>query len=178
MVGALSYGCLVFTFGDAEMWMDTTSSWIQLVALYIALFGFGGIVKLPFTKTSLPNIAHWPFGIAILTFAAYHIYFAVHLGGIYLLLCLRASHPRLSSRRGHSMVARCELQYLSPALGSVPHRQRTHLALTPPRSASIRITGKSLYARILDQISQSRFGGRCRDRAGVLHAGSNCVWVR
>ncbi|KAI8075035.1 hypothetical protein BC940DRAFT_3298 [Gongronella butleri] len=76
-----SYGVILFVFGN----YSHCFSWITVVAFYPALFGYGLIAELPFTKTSLPEFSHWPlgmyivFGIAvliILAFAAFHIYLA------------------------------------------------------------------------------------------------------
>ncbi|CAO3593914.1 unnamed protein product [Absidia cylindrospora] len=76
-----SYGVILFVFGN----YSHCFSWITVVAFYPALFGYGWIAELPFTKTSLPNIRNWPMGMwvvfltalaIILAFAAFHIYLA------------------------------------------------------------------------------------------------------
>ncbi|KAI7856961.1 hypothetical protein BDC45DRAFT_502726 [Circinella umbellata] len=80
----LSYGTLLFVFGN----YTRAFSWITVVSFYPSLFGYALIAELPFTKTSLPNIKHWPFGMwvvfltavaIILAFAAFHIYWAATL---------------------------------------------------------------------------------------------------
>ncbi|ORX55212.1 hypothetical protein DM01DRAFT_1335506 [Hesseltinella vesiculosa] len=79
-----SYGVILFVFGN----YSHCFSWITVVAFYPALFGYGLIAELPFTKTSLPNIRNWPMGMwvvfltalgIILAFAAFHIYIAATL---------------------------------------------------------------------------------------------------
>ncbi|KAI7871644.1 hypothetical protein BDF14DRAFT_1084148 [Spinellus fusiger] len=80
----ISYGTLLFVFGN----YSKAYSWITVVAFYPALFGYALIAELPFTKTSLPNIKHWPYGMwvvfltavgIVLAFAAFHIYYAATL---------------------------------------------------------------------------------------------------
>ncbi|KAI9275611.1 hypothetical protein BDA99DRAFT_555392 [Phascolomyces articulosus] len=80
----LSYGTILFVFGN----YTRAFSWITVVAFYPSLFGYALIAELPFTKTSLPNIKNWPFGMwavfltavaIILAFAAFHIYWAATL---------------------------------------------------------------------------------------------------
>ncbi|KAI8148911.1 hypothetical protein BJV82DRAFT_590044 [Fennellomyces sp. T-0311] len=80
----LSYGTILFVFGN----YTRAYSWITVVAFYPSLFGYALIAELPFTKTSLPNIKNWPFGMwavfltavaIILAFAAFHIYWAATL---------------------------------------------------------------------------------------------------
>ncbi|KAH8556142.1 hypothetical protein BGW37DRAFT_1921 [Umbelopsis sp. PMI_123] len=80
----LSYGCIVFVFGNYAK----AFSWITVVAFYPSLFGYALIAELPFTKTSLPRIKSWPIGMwivfllalaVILAFAAFHIYLAATL---------------------------------------------------------------------------------------------------
>ncbi|KAK4511259.1 uncharacterized protein ATC70_012474 [Mucor velutinosus] len=76
-----SYGLIVFIFGN----YSKAFSWITVVAFYPSLFGYAIIAEQPYTKTSLPNIKHWPKGMwivflialgIILAFAGIHIYFA------------------------------------------------------------------------------------------------------
>ncbi|KAI9499546.1 hypothetical protein BDB00DRAFT_924234 [Zychaea mexicana] len=79
-----SYGTILFVFGN----YTRAYSWITVIAFYPSLFGYALIAELPFTKTSLPNIKNWPFGMwavfltavaIILAFAAFHIYWAATL---------------------------------------------------------------------------------------------------
>ncbi|OAD71238.1 hypothetical protein PHYBLDRAFT_170616 [Phycomyces blakesleeanus NRRL 1555(-)] len=84
LINGLSYGTLLFVFGN----YSKAFSWVTVVAFYPALFGYALIAELSFTKTSLPNIKSWPFGmwavfitavVIILAFAAFHIYYATTL---------------------------------------------------------------------------------------------------
>ncbi|KAI8091438.1 uncharacterized protein B0P05DRAFT_527532 [Gilbertella persicaria] len=90
LLDGLSYGLLLFTFGNYA----NTLSWITVAAFYPSLFGYALIAELPFTKTSLPNIKHWPRGMwivflialsVILVFAGYHIYLGSLLPPPFLL---------------------------------------------------------------------------------------------
>lgn len=77
MFHGFSYGTLLFVFGNythayryvvvvvisSHTHDSCTHSWITVVAFYPMLFGYGWIAELPFTKTSLPNIKNWPFGM-------------------------------------------------------------------------------------------------------------------
>lgn len=56
---ACSYGLIVFVFGNYAHCFN----WITVASFYPALFGYGLIAELPFTKTSLPNIRTWSFGM-------------------------------------------------------------------------------------------------------------------
>ncbi|KAI9018053.1 hypothetical protein CLU79DRAFT_761475 [Phycomyces nitens] len=84
LINGLSYGTLLFVFGN----YSKAYSWVTVVAFYPALLGYALIAELSFTKTSLPNIKSWPFGmwavfitavLIILAFAAFHIYYAATL---------------------------------------------------------------------------------------------------
>ncbi|OBZ89038.1 hypothetical protein A0J61_02903 [Choanephora cucurbitarum] len=81
---AFSYGLILFIFGN----YSRTYTWITVLVFYPSLFGYALIAELPFTKTSLPEIKHWPKGMwvvflvalgIILAFAGVHIYFATQL---------------------------------------------------------------------------------------------------
>lgn len=54
-----SYGLIVFIFGN----YSKAFGWITVVAFYPSLFGYAIIAEQPYTKTSLPNIKHWPKGM-------------------------------------------------------------------------------------------------------------------
>lgn len=73
----ISYGLILFIFGnysytlrydalDHDKFTNLLfSSWITVAAFYPFLFTYALIAELPFTKTSLPNIKHWPLGMWI-----------------------------------------------------------------------------------------------------------------
>jgi hypothetical protein len=60
----------------------------MILSFYIAIFAYGLLAEIPFTKTSLPRWRYWPIGMwnlfitaffAVLAMAGFHIYLAIGL---------------------------------------------------------------------------------------------------
>lgn len=59
LVNGVSYGLILFIFGNYA----NTLCWVTVAAFVPSLFAYALIAELPFTRTSLPNIRHWPKGM-------------------------------------------------------------------------------------------------------------------
>lgn len=59
LVNGVSYGLILFIFGNYA----NTLCWVTVAAFVPSLFAYALIAELPFTRTSLPNIKHWPKGM-------------------------------------------------------------------------------------------------------------------
>ncbi|CAG8497332.1 13465_t:CDS:2 [Ambispora gerdemannii] len=85
LMALFRYGFIVFVLGRYSETFGNPNRWITILSFYIAIFSYGLIAQIPFTKTSLPRwrswtLAMWILFIAaaaiILVFAGYHIHLA------------------------------------------------------------------------------------------------------